>query len=162
MNRGMWDADSLARITAPLFLMAGDADDTAGYQNGVRAIYEHAVHSDRYLLTFLNAGHNAIAPIPLPNEIHESSDQAGAFHYTDAVWDSIRSSNVMFHFVTAFLDLHLKGNESSTEFLQLVPRASDGIWSVEGDARTDAHSYWHGFPQYSARGLILEHRAPDL
>lgn len=160
MNRGMWDPASLATIKTPLFLMAGSADDTAGYENGVRAIFEQAANSDRYLLTFLHAGHNAIAPIPLPAEIHASSDQAGAFHYTDAVWDSTRSSNIMFHFATVFLDLQLKHDPSRGEFLQLVTHADDGTWSDNEDTPDDQHTYWHGFPRYTARGLVLEHLAP--
>jgi predicted dienelactone hydrolase len=160
MNRGMWDADGLSRIETPLLLMAGNSDETAGYDSGVRKIYDLAVNSDRYLLTFLNAGHNAIAPIPLPTEIHESSDQAGAFHYTDAVWDSVKSSNVMTHFATAFFDMHLKSDQGKADYLQLEPNADDGVWALEVDRPGDAHTYWLGFPNYSARGLVLNHDAP--
>lgn len=161
MNRGMWDEDALARINTPLMFMAGSADETSGYESGVRAIYDAAVNSDRYLLTFLHAGHNAIAPIPLPIEIHESEDQAGAFHYTDAVWDSVRSSNVMFHFATAFLDYHLQQNGAYRwVYLDLIERADTGIWAIEDGRPSEQHTYWHGFPQYSARGLILEHQQP--
>lgn len=157
MNRGMWDRDALARIHTPVMFMAGSADETSGYETGVRAIYEAAVNSDRYLLTFLNAGHNAIAPIPLPVEIHQSEDQAGAFHYTDAVWDSVKSSNVMIHFATAFLDYHLRDDMYRWNYLNLLERADDGVWSLENGRPGEEHSYWYGFPQYSARGLILEH-----
>ena len=160
MNRGMWDADGLSRIETPLLLMAGNSDETAGYDSGVRKIYDLAVNSDRYLLTFLNAGHNAIAPIPLPLEIHESNDQAGAFHYTDAVWDSVKSSNVMTHFATAFFDLQLKADHGKADYLQLEPNAEDGVWALENDQSGDAHTYWLGFPNYSARGLVLDHDAP--
>jgi hypothetical protein len=62
----------------------------------------------------------------------------------------------MFHFTTAFLDLHLKDDKSREQFLQLVPRSDDGIWSVEDETETTAHSYWRGFPRYTARGLVLE------
>ncbi|MGI9200733.1 MAG: alpha/beta hydrolase family protein [Woeseiaceae bacterium] len=160
MNRGMWNQEALGRITTPVMFMAGSIDETAGYANGVRAVFDATVNSDRYLLTFQNAGHNAIAPIPLPVEIHESEDQAGAFHYTDAVWDSTRSSNIMFHFTTAFLDYHLKGDASRLSYLELVENSQEGIWSVEDGAPTDEHSYWQGFPQFSARGLVLEHQPP--
>ena len=158
MNRGMWNQQALGRITTPVMFMAGSIDETAGYASGVRAVFDGTVNSDRYLLTFQNAGHNAIAPIPLPVEIHESEDQAGAFHYTDAVWDSTRSSNIMFHFTTAFLDYHLKGDASRLSYLELVENSQEGVWSVQDGAPTDEHSYWMGFPQYSARGLVLEHQ----
>jgi predicted dienelactone hydrolase len=160
MNRGMWDAAALQKITKPVFFMAGSADDTAGYETGTRAIFEGASSSDRYLLTYLNAGHNAIAPIPLPQEIHASADQAGAFHYTDAVWDSTRSSNIMIHFATAFFDLTLKGDTTRLPYLELVPNSEDGVYAVENGRETSEHSYWKGFPQYTGRGLLLEHLEP--
>jgi len=160
MNRDMWDSNALQAITKPVFLLAGSADHTAGYETGARAIFENTSNSDRYLLTYLNAGHNAIAPIPLPIEIHESADQAGAFHYTDAVWDSVRSSNIMIHFATAFFDYNLKGDAARLPYLQLVPRSEDGVYAIEDGQQAPEHSYWKGFPQFTARGLLLEHLEP--
>ncbi len=63
MNRGMWNPTDLQKVTKPVFYLAGSADNTAGYETGTRAIYENTSNSDRYLLTYLSAGHNAIAPI---------------------------------------------------------------------------------------------------
>ena len=160
MNRGMWNPTDLRKVTKPVFFLAGSADNTAGYETGTRAIYEQTSNSDRYLLTYLNAGHNAIAPIPLPIEIQESADQAGAFHYTDAVWDSVRSSNIMIHFATAFFDYNLKGDAASLPYLQLVPNSEDGVYAIENSQEAAEHSYWKGFPQYTARGLVLEHLEP--
>jgi predicted dienelactone hydrolase len=160
MAAGVWNTDDLKGISVPIFYMGGSADETVSYENGTRAIFESASNSDRYLLTFLNAGHNAIAPIPLPIEIHESDDHTGAYHYTDAVWDSVRSSNIMIHFATAFFDYQLKGNAASRAYLDLTPNAEDGVYAVEDDQPTDAHTYWKGFPRYTARGLVLEHLRP--
>ena len=160
MNLDMWDSAALQTITKPVFFMAGSADETAGYETGTRAIFENSSNSDRYLLTYLNAGHNAIAPIPLPNEIHESPDQAGALHYTDAVWDSVRSSNIMIHFATAFFDYNLKGDAARLPYLQLVPNSEDGVYAVQDGQESPEHNYWKGFPQYTARGLLLEHLEP--
>lgn len=157
MARGVWRADDLNGIEVPTFYLAGSADDTAGYENGVRAIYKNAKHSDRYLLTYANAGHNAGAPIPLPVEISRNDDQAGASHYTDPVWDSVRMNNIMDHFATAFFDYNLKGNAESLEYLQLVPNAQDGVYAVEEQQETEAHTYWKGFSEGTARGLMLEH-----
>jgi predicted dienelactone hydrolase len=157
MNRGMWNPADLKRVTKPLFFLAGSSDNTAGYETGTRAIFENTSNSDRYLLTYLNAGHNAIAPIPLPIEIQESTDQAGAFHYTDAVWDSVRSSNIMIHFATAFFDYNLKGDATRLPYLQLVPNSEDGVYAIQDGQESPEHNYWKGFPQYTARGLLLEH-----
>jgi predicted dienelactone hydrolase len=161
MATGVWNSDDLKGISVPTFYMGGSADETVGYENGTRAIFDNASNSDRYLLTFLNAGHNAIAPIALPIEIHESDDQAGAFHYTDAVWDSVRSANIMNHFVTVFFDYYLKGDTGRLEYLQLMPDSQDSVYSMQDGHATDAHTYWKGFPQYTARGLLLEHLGSD-
>lgn len=160
MANGIWNPDDLKGIEVPTFYLSGSADETVGYDNGPRALFENAINSDRYLLTFLGAGHNAIAPIPLPIEIHNSADQSGAFHYTDAVWDSVRSSNVMVHFATAFFDYYLIGATERLAYLQLVPNSQDGVYSMQDGQATDRHTYWKGFPQYTARGLLFEHRKP--
>ena len=96
----------------------------------------------------------------MPVEIHESDDHTGAYHYTDAVWDSVRSSNIMIHFATAFFDYQLKGSAESRAYLNLIPNSEDGVYAVEDDQPTDAHTYWKGFPRYTARGLVLEHLRP--
>ena len=160
MASGVWDPAALADIRVPVLFMTGSADETSGYEQGVRALFESATHSDRYLLTYENAGHNAIAPIPLPVEILQTAEQIGASHYTDAVWDSVRSANVMNHFATAFFDLHLRGDRSRQKYFDLLPDSNDGVYAMEDDQPAATHTYWTGFPRYSARGLRLEHRAP--
>lgn len=159
MNANFWTDKDLAGISVPALYIAGDADTVAGYENGPRAIYEHATGSDRYLLTFKNAGHNAAAPYPLPQEILKNDDQMGSSHYTDPVWDTVRMNNIMGHFVTAYLDLHLKGDESKLEYLDLVPDGAKGKYSVSNGQEKDDHTYWKGFGSGSAVGLKLEHLA---
>jgi len=160
MAAGVWNPDDLKGIEVPTFYLAGSVDGTAGYEDGTRAIYENATRSDRYLLTYVNAGHNAGAPIPLPAEILSNEDQTGASHYTDPVWDSVRMNNIMDHFATAFFDFNLKGKTESLAYLELVPNSQDGVYSMEEDQPTDAHTYWKGFGNGSARGLLLEHLGP--
>ncbi|MFT4888252.1 MAG: putative dienelactone hydrolase [Pseudohongiellaceae bacterium] len=157
MNANFWTAEDLASISVPALYIAGDADTVAGYENGPRAIYEYATGSDRYLLTFKNAGHNAAAPYPLPLEILNSDDKMGASHYTDPVWDTVRMNNIMDHFVTAYLDLYLKGDESKLEYLDVVPDGANGKYSVSSGKENADHSYWKGFESGSAVGLKLEH-----
>jgi len=110
MQSQYWDAEGLAGLTLPVLFVAGDADATSGSDNGVKALFEGAVNSDRYLLAFRNAGHGAAAPIPLPVEFLEPGNGQGPGHFTDPVWDSVRMSNILQHFATAFLDLHLRGD----------------------------------------------------
>ena len=157
MNANFWTAEDLAGISVPALYIAGDADTVAGYKNGPRAIFERASGSDRYLLTFKNAGHNAAAPYPLPVEILNNKDQTGASHYTDPVWDTVRMNNIMNHFVTAYIDLHLKGDELKAEYLDLVPDGAEGKYSVSNGQENSDHSYWKGFSSGTAVGLKLEH-----
>ncbi len=157
MENAVWRAEDLSGISAPTFWLSGSADEVAGYERGTRTMFENARQSDRYLLTFLNAGHNAGAPMPLPVEFEESDDKQGADHYVDAVWDSVRMNNVMDHFATAFFDLHLKGDGSKREYLRLVPSAEDGVFSMVDGTPTAEHTYWKGFPPATARGLVLEY-----
>lgn len=157
MNLGFWRNQDLAGIDVPTFYIAGSADTVAGYENGTRAIFENAVNSDRYLLTFKNAGHNAGAPYPLPIEILNSEDKTGASHYTDPVWDTVRMNNIMDHFVTAYLDYQLKGKEERMSYLDLVPDGADGVYSVKNGQPDADHTYWKGFGAGTAVGLKLEH-----
>lgn len=156
MNTGFWDAAGLAGIRVPTLFVAGDADTTSGYDNGIKAIYDGAVNSDRYMLVFKNAGHSAAAPIPLPVEFFEHEDTTGASHYTDPVWDTLRMNNILQHFVTAFLDLHLKGDSDKAAYLNVVEDGADGVYAMNPDGQARAnHSYWRGFAQGSAVGLKL-------
>ncbi len=158
MPAGFWDEDGLAGIETPVMFMAGSADDVSGYEEGTRAIFEGAVNAERYLLTFENARHNAAAPIPAPRETWD----AGTFaHYADFVWDTVRMNNVAQHFVTAFFDLHLKGDETMATYLDLVEEAEAGVWSVDdAGVPTDEHTYWQGFGERTALGLRFERGVP--
>ena len=60
----IWDAAGLAGIRTPMLFVAGSVDDVSGYEKGTRAIFDGAVNSDRYLLTFLDANHNAARANP--------------------------------------------------------------------------------------------------
>lgn len=156
-----WDADGLAGVTAPLMLVAGSVDDVSPYDS-IRQILDETTGATRHLLTFENANHNAAAPIPAPAEAWEHSESLGRApfdHYADPVWDSVRMNNILQHFATAFLDLHLKDEGGRGEYLDLIRDADAGLWSVDADGNPDeAHSYWAGFPQRSAVGLSFETR----
>lgn len=160
MNNGLWRVEDLAGITVPTLYIAGSADGVSGYENGTRAIFEAAVNSDRHLLTFKNAGHNAGAPIPLPVEVLNSEGQLGAGHYTDPVWDNVRMNNIMDHFVTAYFDYHLKGEDLKLTYFDLIPDGADGVYSVRDGKQSEDHTYWRGFSAGGAVGLMMDHLAP--
>jgi predicted dienelactone hydrolase len=163
-NRDFWNAEGLAGFEKPLLLVAGGADDVSGY-DAIRLIFEETTGTDRHLLTFEGANHNAAAPIPAPEaawQVSEATGRAHFDHYADAVWDNVRMNNVLQHFATAFLDLHLKGEADRADYLDLVPNAADGVWAVDDSGAPAAgHTYWTGFPNRTAMGLMLEYRAAE-
>ena len=120
MNAGFWTETDLAGITVPSFFIAGDQDTVAGYDNGTKKIYEGAVNSERYLLTYLGAGHNAGAPISLPMELDNEENAEPATHYRDDNWDNVEMNNIMDHFATIWFDKYLKGVERD-EALNNIP-----------------------------------------
>ena len=158
MQGGFWDAEGLKGIRTPVMFVAGSADDVSGYERGTRAIYQAAVNADRYLLTFINANHNAAAPIPAPEEVLANNAYS---HYADAVWDNTRMNNIFNHFATAFFGVHLNGEQDKQAYLDVVPNGKDAVWAVDRDAKPQpTHTYWKGFKRATAVGLILEHAAP--
>ncbi|NOR30194.1 MAG: dienelactone hydrolase [Sulfitobacter sp.] len=165
MNTGFWDAEGLSGIKIPMLFMAGSQDMTSLYEKGVRAIWENASGTNRSLLTFENAGHNAAAPIPAPVESYRHDDALGfnvSAHYSDPVWDQARMNNIAQHFVTAWMDNHLKGDEGAGEYLDLVENSNDGVWSMNEDGTPkEDHNYWKGFDKDTAKGLRFEVKAPE-
>jgi predicted dienelactone hydrolase len=164
MQGGFWDAADLKGIKTPVMFVAGSNDETSGYEKGTRAIYQAAINADRYLLTFINANHNAAAPIPAPAETYAYSETQRGYpftHYADAVWDTARMNNIFDHFATAYFGLYLKGETDKQAYLDLVPNGKDAVYAVDRDGRpTAANTYWKGFKRSTAVGLMLEHAAP--
>ena len=158
MNFGLWDADGMQNVTAPIFFVAGSDDDVSGYSPGIRTLFEDVVNSDRYILTFDNARHNAGAPIPPPVEATIYDEY---MHFADSVWDTVRLNNIAQHFVTVFLGIHLQ-EANYGAYLDVVENAADGVYSVDDEGNfTDEHTYWAGFQDRSAIGLRLSHTEPE-
>lgn len=165
MNTGFWDAEGLAGVQVPAFYIAGSMDGTSLYENGVRAIWENTSDVETALLTFDNAGHNAGAPMPAPEESYYFNEDKGfniSEHYTDAVWNTARMNNISQHFVTAWLDERLKSDADKGAYLDLVENSNDGIWSLNDDgSEKEDHSYWEGFAESTAKGLLFEVKTPE-
>ena len=161
-NAGFWDAQGLAGFRKPLMLMAGSVDDTSIY-DAIRGIFDGTTGTDRHLLTFDNAGHNAAAPMPAPREswgVDEGLGYAPFEHYADAVWDTNRMNNIAQHFATAFMDVHLKGMVDEATYFDLVPVSGDGVVALDDAGKpTDEHTYWNGFGAGTAAGLRFESKA---
>lgn len=163
MQGGFWDLEGLKGIRTPVLFVAGSADDVSGYDKGTRAIYQGAVNADRHLLTFVNANHNAAAPMPAPIETYRASGSSAPpfSHYADAVWDTARMNNILHHFATAYFGLHLKGEQDKQAYFDVVPNGKDAVYAMDRDGKPMAtHTYWKGFKRATAVGLILEHAKP--
>lgn len=143
MQRGVWDAEGLAGIKIPSLFIAGSEDDISGYEKGTKAIYEGAINSDRYLLTYINARHN-VAPNPPPVDAMQPGLHIDEYlRYADSVWDQRRINNVNQHFVTAFLGLHLKKRDDYRSYFEVSENA------LEAD--------WKGFKPRTSIGLEMLH-----
>ncbi|MBE1294940.1 MAG: dienelactone hydrolase [Rhodobacteraceae bacterium] len=159
MNTGFWDAAGLAGVEKPVLMMAGSVDDVSKYP-AMRQIFEGMVNTNRHLLTFEAANHNAAAPMPAPIESWAPSDTLDFIpfeHYADPVWDTNRMNNITQHFASAYMDLHLKGDAEKAAYLDLIERAADGVIDVNDEGKEQAgHSYWKGFAPRTAQGLTFE------
>lgn len=127
MERGVWDAEGLKGLKKPTLFIAGSQDDISGYEKGIKAIYEGAVNSNRYLLTYMDARHN-VAPNPPPAESLAPGLHIDEYYrYADSTWDQRKINNVNQHFVTAFLGTHLKGEDNS-KYLNIPENSNEKDW----------------------------------
>jgi len=153
-NRDFWNEEGLSQIDTPLMIVAGSVDDVSEY-DAIHTIFDETTGTTRHLLTFEGANHNAAAPYPAPEVTYsEKTDVFG--HYADAVWDTTRMNNILQHFVTAFMDLHLKGDQAKADYLDLTENAEDGTTAMEDGQPTEDHTYWTGFPDRTAKALRFE------
>ena len=157
-----WDEAGLAGIRIPSLFIDGDQDDVSGYVEGVKKAFEGAVHSDRWMLVYENARHN-VGGNPAPPE--SMMDFAARAFFEEPVWRKDRIAAINQHFITAFLDLYLKGDKSRAAYLDVPQRSNDAKWvQAQGAARSGEFSsgadaqgnrYWKGFERRWAVGLEM-------
>jgi predicted dienelactone hydrolase len=163
--KSAWGAEGLAAITAPLLLIQGDADPTVDYKTGALAVFAGAVRSDRYLLTYKQAGHN-VALNPAPAQMRGSVWDMDWFE--DPIWRQDRINAINLHFITAFLAVHLRGQADKRAYLDVPVVDSDaGEWKAPEGTPWSAYSpggdnvtLWKGFQRRHARGMELRHSPP--
>ncbi len=157
-----WGADGLRSLTVPLLLIAGDHDRTVDYATGARAFFDEAVDAPRYLLTFKGGGHSPIGYNPAPDSMRRRLWDQDWFE--DPVWRKERINAINAHFITAFLDRYVKGDETRAAYLNVpVAESSDGVWPATAASKGyDAYSpgtppitVWKGFQRNHAEGLEL-------
>jgi predicted dienelactone hydrolase len=161
----VWGAEGLLGITAPLLLISGDDDHSVNYVTGARAFFDAAANSQRYLLTFKGAGH-AIGLNPAPEAKPRSMWDLDWFE--DPVWKKERILAINAHFITAFLDRYVKGDETRSAYLDVATSdSSGGVWPSVSRLPRDSFSpgadgvtVWKGFQRNRADGLQLLRAGP--
>lgn len=161
-----WDAAGLAGIKVPSLFIAGDHDDVADYSNGIRPAFEQAVHSERCLLVYENARHNTGGNPPPDMALPYPLTQA----FDEPAWRKERITSINQHFITAFLDLYLKGDQTKAAYLHVQPeKSNDGKWQVPpqtpdrgafSSGKDDqGNLFWKGFQRREAVGLEMSCRS---
>ena len=155
-----WVASSLSKITTPTLIIAGDQDDVVDYNAGVRWLFENMTGADRYMLVFREARHNIVGnAFTFP----EGTSFTAIEYLNEPVWRGERLNAINQHFVTAFLDMTLKGDASKAAYLQVPStNSNDSKWEVGfGEqlngkmAGDDQPGHWRGFQRRWALGLEM-------
>ncbi|WP_172438945.1 alpha/beta hydrolase family protein [Porphyrobacter sp. TH134] len=157
----VWSQPALAAYAKPLLIIGGEHDDVVDTKNGVSWIFEGMMRNQRHFLLFQNARHN-IGGNPPPPEA--DGDFSTREYFAEPVWRTERINAINQHFITAFLDLHLKRDEGKRAYLDVTPQvAGDGQWplaplqNVGGTpASASEPGHWRGFQRRWALGLEMK------
>jgi predicted dienelactone hydrolase len=159
-----WGSDGVRDLKVPLLLISGDNDKTVDYTTGARALFDMASGAHRYLLTFKQGGH-AIGLGPAPDGMRQKLWDQDWFE--DPVWRKDRITAINTHFITAFLDLYVKEDQTRSAYLNVATTESaGGVWPAAPPGAPqpayDAYSpgsadisVWKGFQRNHAAGLQL-------
>lgn len=158
----VWTGAGAAAVDVPTMFIVGDRDRVVGYDN-VRSLFAAAAPAPRYLLTFHEAGHS-IALVGAPPAMRQSFWDVDWLE--DAVWRKDRLLAVQAHFITAFLDRHVKGDAAMAPYLDgLIEESDDGRWPAAPIGRVTRYSpgapdatVWKGFQPGRATGMRFESR----
>ncbi len=159
----VWNAASLAKIRAPSLIIAGDRDDVVNFKEGVSWVFGAMTGSDRHLLVYREARHNIVGN---PVALGPDAPFPAIEYFREPVWRTERINAINQHFITAFLDLTLKGDTAKAGFLNVpTPSSDDGDWpsklgqqwgsTLAGDAQP---KHWRGFQRRWALGLEMQQR----
>ena len=163
----IWDDEGLRGLAAPTLLIVGSQDKTVSYA-AVRSIFERAVGAPRDLLVLKEAGHSIgmdAAPASMRAALWDQD------WFEDPVWRKERVIGVELHFITAFLDLNVKGDRSRAGYLDLDPDSDDGVWAAPPPGAPyaayspgpgpgpGAITVWKGFQRDHVAGLRFERKA---
>ena len=155
-----WSKQSLAKIGIPTLIVTGSEDDVVNYQDGVRWLFDNLTGAERHMLVFREARHNIVGN---KFEMPDDTEFTAIEYLNEPVWRSDRLNAINQHFVTAFFDWKLKGDESKRSYLELpTTNSNDSNWETGfGDqlngefAGADQPEHWRGFQRRWAVGLEM-------
>ncbi len=160
----VWSAETLSEVKVPVLLVSGSQDDVSNHAEGVSWIFDQLTGTKRHMLVFREARHNVVGnAFELPADAPFRATEFLA----EPVWRQDRINSINQHFVTAFLDLSLKGEADKASYLDVpVPIASDSQWPTStGEqlngkfASPEETDHWRGFQKRWAAGLELHAKA---
>lgn len=157
-----WTAKSLKAVQAPTMLVVGDQDDVVEYEQGVKHLLQTMTTTSRHMLVYQNARHNTGGNPPTPEAQEAFSSRE---YYDEPVWRKDRLNAINQHFITAFLDLNLKGIVDRASYLDTPTiKANDAKWPAAfgqvpsgalATGTADTEKYWRGFQRRWAIGLEM-------
>lgn len=161
----VWTAATIAAFTKPVLIIDGDQDDIVDAKRGVTWIFDQMASNRRHFLLFQNARHNVGGNPPPPEA---ETDFSTREYFAEPVWRAERINAINQHFITAFLDLNLKGDVEKLAYLDVTPPiAGDGQWpltpfqNVGGQTASEQQpDFWRGFQRRWALGLEMRSGQP--
>ena len=164
-----WTAAALAAIEVPVLIIAGNQDDVVDFDAGVRWLFDHTTGTERALLVYREARHNVAGNAITAPDFPANQDFATVEYIREPVWRTERINAINQHFITAFLDLHIKGDADKSSYL--VPPttdSNDSRWEVGAGERLNGKlaggqetAHWRGFQRRWALGLEMHVKAPS-
>ncbi len=160
----VWSSETLSKVSVPVMLISGSQDDVSNHAEGVSWIFDQLTGTKRHMLVFREARHNIVG-----NDFDVPADAPFrmAEFLNEPVWRQDRINGINQHFVTAFLDLHLKGDADKASYLDVpTTNANDSNWETSfGEqlngkfAGPDETEHWRGFQRRWAAGLEMQRKA---
>lgn len=138
-------ADAMEKISTPMFYVAGDQDNTSGYKDGVKKLYQQTGSQHKYLMVYENARHN-IAGHPAPSASFNTDFELG--HYVEPSWNIETINRINKHMTLAFLDCHVKTNIDRCGYLP----SRENIEQYEG-SNGQYTEPWTGFKHLWGSGI---------
>ena len=160
-----WNSQTLANIRVPVMLISGNQDDVVNFKSGVTWLYDNMIGTERYMLVFREARHNIVGN----DFVLGKNERSAAYEFLkEPVWRSDRLNAINQHFVTAFLDLTLKGDLAKRAYLAVpIVDSNAGDWPISfGEqlngttAGSEQVNYWRGFQRRWAVGLEMHRKVP--